>query len=191
MAETTFVPPTSAAYPAVFTVVRESLDGALPDIASPVLDGIARTVAAKMDERQLAPAAYGDKRRPHYTHAAIGCVGVTMNLCFVDGSAEFVFREENVDFIREEGSGLYVAGIAASEILALRQALIDYLPAAEEVEDRAVPAPPSVEAMKAAVEMEIQAALGRVTTHGIGELIDRVADARVREALAQGEAARG
>lgn len=191
MAETAFTPPTSASYPAVFTLVRESLNGALPDIASQVLDGIARTVAAKMDERQLAPAAYGDKRRPHYTHAAIGCDGVSVNLCFADGSAEFVFAEEELDFIREEGRGLYVARVAASEILALRQSLIDYLPAAEEVEDRATPAPPSLEAMRAAVELEIQSAIGTVTTRGIGELIDRVAEARVREALAQGEVARG
>ena len=43
---------------------------------------------------------------------------------------------------------------------------------------------PSNEAMKAAVQLEIAAAIGIVTTQSIGALIDRVANARVREALA-------
>lgn len=190
MAET-FTPPTSTAYPAVFTLVRGWLGLAELGAASPALDSLARNIAADMCQRDLAPAAYEDKRRPHYTHAAIGCDGISVNLCFRDGSAEFVFREEEMELVNEEGRDLYVKRLPASEILALRQALIDYLPAAEGIEDRASPSPPSLEAMKAAFELEIEAAIGTVTTRGIGELIDRVAEARVREALAQAEAARG
>lgn len=138
MAET-FTPPTDTAYPAVFDIVRTWLGLAEFRAERAVLDSLARNIAADMCRRDLAPAAYGDKRRPHYTHAAIGIDGVSVNLCFRDGSAEFVFREEELDFIREDGRDLYVAHIAASEVLSLRQSLIDYLPAAEGVEDRAVP----------------------------------------------------
>ena len=140
MAETPFVPPTSTAYSAVFDIVRTWLRLAEFRAEGPVLDALARNIAADMCQRDLAPAAYGDKRRPYYTHAAIGCDGVSVNLCFRDGSAEFVFREEEMELVNEEGRDLYVKRLPASEILALRQSLIDYLPAAEGGEDRAVPA---------------------------------------------------
>lgn len=42
---------------------------------------------------------------------------------------------------------------------------------------------PSVEAMKAAVELEIMAALGRVQTVAIGEMIQKAIDAAAGEGL--------
>jgi 5,10-methylenetetrahydrofolate reductase len=63
------------------------------------------------------------------------------------------------------------------------QGIADFLKESED-EFRAAP---SLDAMKAAVELEITSAIGRVTTSGVGRLIDKVANARVREALAGAE----
>lgn len=46
---------------------------------------------------------------------------------------------------------------------------------------------PSVPAMKAAVELEIQACIGRVTTQGIGDLIQKVVDAERERCAAVAE----
>lgn len=131
MAETPFVPPTSTAYSPVFTLVRDWLGLAGLGADAPVLDSLARNIAADMCERDLAPAAYGDKRRPYYTHACAGVEGMCATLHLRDGSLELVFKDEQLDLVREEGDDLYVAHIEASEVLALRQWLIDFLPASE------------------------------------------------------------
>jgi hypothetical protein len=131
MAETPFVPPKSTAYSPVFTLVRDWLGLAGLGADAPVLDSLARNIAADMCERDLAPAAYGDKRRPYYTHASAGLEGMSATLHLRDGSLELVFKDEELDLVREEGDDLHVAHIEASEVLALRQWLIDFLPASE------------------------------------------------------------
>jgi hypothetical protein len=131
MAETPFVPPTSTAYSSVFTLVRDWLGLAGLGADAPVLDSLARNIAADMCNRDIAPAAYGDKRRPHYTHVCAGVEGMSATLHLRDGSLELVFKDEQLDPINEEGRDLYVARIAASEVIHLRQWLIDFLPASE------------------------------------------------------------
>ncbi|MGU3476452.1 hypothetical protein [Methylobacterium sp. D48H] len=78
-----------------------------------------------------AAAMFGAKRQPHYTHASAGLVGMSATLHLRDGSLELVFKDEELDFINEEGRDLYVAHIEASEVIHLRQWLIDFLPASE------------------------------------------------------------
>ncbi|MGU3387021.1 hypothetical protein ACLBYG_21095 [Methylobacterium sp. D53M] len=78
-----------------------------------------------------AAAMFGLKRRPHYSSAALGLDGMGANLRLSDGSLELVFKDEELDLINEEGRDLYVARLAGSEVLALRQWLIDFLPASE------------------------------------------------------------
>lgn len=131
MAETPFVPPTSTAYSSVFTLVRDWLGLAGLGADAPVLDSLARNIAADMCNRDLAPAAYGDKRRPYYTHACAGVEGMSATLHLRDGSLELVFKDEEMNLVREEDNDLHVAHIEASEVLALRQWLIDFLPASE------------------------------------------------------------
>lgn len=131
MAERPFVPPTSTAYSSVFTLVRDWLGLAGLGADTPVLDSLARNIAADMCNRDLAPAAYGDKRRPYYTHACAGVEGMSATLHLRDDSLELVFKEEELDLINEEGRDLYVARLAASEVIHLRQWLIDFLPASE------------------------------------------------------------
>lgn len=131
MAETPFVPPTSTAYSSVFTLVRDWLGLAGLGADAPVLDSLARNIAADMCQRDLAPAAYGDKRRPYYTHACAGVEGMSATLHLRDNSLELVFKDEELDLINEEGRDLYVARLAASEVIHLRQWLIDFLPASE------------------------------------------------------------
>ncbi|MBP2495237.1 hypothetical protein ABID82_002432 [Methylobacterium sp. PvP062] len=124
-------PFSDGAYPAVFLLIRESLEAGAPGIAAGLKDAMARSAALKVVARKLAPAAYGDKRRPYYTHACAGVEGMSATLHLRDGSLELVFKDEELDLINEEGRDLYVARIEASEVLALRQWLIDFLPASE------------------------------------------------------------
>ena len=146
MAERPFVPPTSTAYSSVFTLVRDWLGLAGLGADTPVLDSLARNIAADMCNRDLAPAAYGDKRRPYYTHACAGVEGMSATLHLRDGSLELVFQDEQLDLVREEGDDLHVARIEASEVLALRQWLIDFLPASE-AEIRPVKVTPALDAV--------------------------------------------
>lgn len=146
MAETPFVPPTSTAYSSVFTLVRDWLGLAGLGADATVLDSLARNIAADMCQRDLAPAAYGDKRRPYYTHACAGVEGMSATLHLRDDSLELVFKEEELDLINEEGRDLYVSRLAASEVLALRQWLIDFLPASE-AEIRPVEVTPALDAV--------------------------------------------
>lgn len=124
-------PFSDGAYPAVFLLIRESLEAGAPGVAAGIKDAMARSAALKVVARKLAPAAYGDKRQPHYTHACAGVEGMSATLRLRDGSLELVFKDEELDLINEEGRDLYVAHIEASEVLALRQWLIDFLPASE------------------------------------------------------------
>ncbi|KQS81732.1 hypothetical protein ASG32_02995 [Methylobacterium sp. Leaf361] len=124
-------PFSDGAYPAVFLLIRESLEAGAPGVASGIKDAMARSAALKVVARKLAPAAYGDKRQPHYTHAMAGVEGMCATLHLRDGSLELVFKDEELDLINEEGRDLYVARIAASEVVHLRQWLIDFLPASE------------------------------------------------------------
>ena len=80
---------------------------------------------------KAAGPAYGSKRRPYYSGACLGVDGMGANLRLSDGTLELVFKDEELDLINEEGRDLYVARLAASEVIALRQWLIDYLPVAE------------------------------------------------------------
>lgn len=139
-------PFSDGAYPAVFLLIRESLEAGAPGVAAGIKDAMARSAALKVVARKLAPAAYGDKRRPYHSGACIGICGLSVNLRFSDGSAEFVFSEEDLELINEEGRDLYIARLPASEILALRQSLIDYLPASE-AEISAVEVTPTLDAV--------------------------------------------
>ena len=78
-----------------------------------------------------AAVMFGAKRRPYYTHACAGVEGMSLTLHLRDGSLELVFKDEELDLINEEGRDLYVAHIEASEVIHLRQWLIDFLPASE------------------------------------------------------------
>lgn len=88
-----------------------------------------------------AAAMFGAKRQTYYSGACLGLDGMGANLRFSDGSLELVFKDEELDFINEEGRDLYISRLAASEVIALRQWLIDYLPAAKIVEDKSTTAP--------------------------------------------------
>lgn len=131
MSERSTITPTDSAYSAVFLLAQESLKAGAPGLTADIQNAIARSVALKLVGRKLAPAAYGDKRQPYHSGACIGIVGMSVNLRFSDNSAEFVFHEEDLELINEEGRDLYFIRFPTSEILALRQALIDYLPASE------------------------------------------------------------
>lgn len=124
-------PFSDGAYPAVFLLIRESLEAGAPGVASGIKDAMARSAALKVVARKLAPAAYGDKRQPHYTHAMAGVEGMCATLHLRDGSLELVFKDEELDLINEEGRDLYISRLAASEVIHLRQWLIDFLPASE------------------------------------------------------------
>lgn len=139
-------PFSDGAYPAVFLLIRESLEAGAPGVAAGIKDAMARSAALKVVARKLAPAAYGDKRQPHYTHAMAGVEGMSATLHLRDGLMELVFKDEELDLINEEGRDLYVARIAASEVLALRQWLIDFLPASE-AEIRPAKVAPALEAV--------------------------------------------
>ncbi|MEE7463426.1 hypothetical protein MFUR16E_20385 [Methylobacterium fujisawaense] len=78
-----------------------------------------------------AAAMFGSKRRPYYGDACLGVDGMGANLRLTDGSLQLVFKDEEMDLINEEGRDLYVARLAASEVIHLRQWLIDFLPASE------------------------------------------------------------
>ena len=131
MAESSTITPTDGAYSAVFLLAQESLKAGAPGLTADIQNAIARSVALKLVGRKLAPAAYGDKRQPYHSGACIGICGLSVNLRFSDNSAELVFHDEDLELINEEGRDLYIARLPASEILALRQSLIDYLPAGE------------------------------------------------------------
>jgi hypothetical protein len=73
-------------------------------------------------------AAYGTKRAPSHTGACLGLDGMSVNLRYRDGSAEFVTNEDNSDVVEEDGRRLYIARLPVSEVFALRQWLIDCLP---------------------------------------------------------------
>lgn len=139
-------PFSDGAYPAVFLLIRESLEAGAPGVAAGIKDAMARSAALKVVARKLAPAAYGDKRQPHYTHAMAGVEGMSATLHLRDGSLELVFQDEQLDLVREEGDDLHVARIEASEVLALRQWLIDFLPASE-AEIRPVKVTPALDAV--------------------------------------------
>lgn len=139
-------PFSDGAYPAVFLLIRESLEAGAPGVAAGIKDAMARSAALKVVARKLAPAAYGDKRQPHYTHAMAGVEGMSATLHLRDGSLELVFKDEELDLINEEGRDLYVAHIEASEVIHLRQWLIDFLPAYE-AEIRPVKVTPALDAV--------------------------------------------
>lgn len=68
---------------------------------------------------------------PHWTGACLGFEGGCLNLKIPQGSAEFVFREDELEVIEEEGRTLFIARLPASEVRAVHRHLAAYLVAPE------------------------------------------------------------
>jgi hypothetical protein len=132
------------------TITREMIEAAAAAIANnraarghgapPISNVLAilpeKLLAEVLEDAEAALKAapgmtFGSKRRPYYGAACLGLDGMGANLRLSDGSLELFFMDEELEQTNEEGSELYISRLAASEVIALRQWLIDYLPASE------------------------------------------------------------
>lgn len=75
-----------------------------------------------------APPPKPFRQDPRWSGMSLGMDGATFNLKLPEGSAEIVVPEENLEFLREESRDLWVGRLPASEVLALRWTLNEYLP---------------------------------------------------------------
>lgn len=64
---------------------------------------------------------------PHWTGACLGFAGGSLNLKIPEGSAEFVFAEDELELVEEEGRTLFIARLSASQVRAVHRHLAAYL----------------------------------------------------------------
>lgn len=74
------------------------------------------------------PAPKPFRQDPQWSGTTRFMDGATLNLKLPEGSAEIVIAEEDLELYREEGRDLWVGRLPASEVLALRRTLNEYLP---------------------------------------------------------------